>query len=429
MNTSHFLAVIGSFMGIVPLLSEQVEQARQAEQIEQAGSVYFSGAYSQKLSACLCALSVQEKEDLAVKLLIFFDINPKLYKTLVSKLITQSNILDWAELIFECWQKSGQTFCFSSSGSTHLATRHKHSFSALLEEARSIIKETPKISRVISVMPVHHVYGFTFSIILPLALSVPSYAFAPMPTEDFFNALSPDAAVIAFPLFLKSFSRMLELQPPKTQTLPSLTIFTATAPCPKEIISFLSLKNKFKVVEVYGSTETSVIGIRLSPAQYYNLLPWWNKIDKPKNTILLIRNSQEYPLEINAPDILNFISERKFEPLMRHDKAVQVGGENVYLQKVEAILLSHPDIKDCAVRLMLPKEGDRLKAFIVPLNNTKECLKRLSGVTFRVWLHKNLSSASIPKHITYGVSVPLSTTGKRCDWSITTNINTKNLLE
>jgi hypothetical protein len=64
-------------------------------------------------------------------------------------------------------------------------------------------------------------------------------------------------------------------------------------------------------------------------------------------------------------DRLEWIDGEHFVPNGRIDQAVQVGGTNVFPAYVAEVLAMHPGVAQCAVRLMRPDEGTRLKAFVV----------------------------------------------------------------
>ena len=97
----------------------------------------------------------------------------------------------------------------------------------------------------------------------------------------------------------------------------------------------------------------------------------------------------------------------------RRDGAVQVGGTNVFLTKVEQRLSGFPGVASATVRLMRPDEGDRLKCFIVPDGDSKpEHLRRRLEAFIDSWL----TPADRPKFITFGSELPRNVQGKLSDW-------------
>ena len=85
---------------------------------------------------------------------------------------------------------------------------------------------------------------------------------------------------------------------------------------------------------------------------------------------------------------------------------------------IAALLGSHPAVRECAVRLMRPEEGERLKAFIVPRDEAILDAPAALGRELRVWLAKRLSPPETPKSLLFGPELPRTVSGKLADWSI-----------
>ena len=112
-----------------------------------------------------------------------------------------------------------------------------------------------------------------------------------------------------------------------------------------------------RLLQVYGSSETAGVGWRDDPAGPYALLPGWRRDGDG-----LLQGHRA----IQPPDLLEWRDDDRFRVLGRRDGAVQVAGFNVVPDQVRAALARHPAVADIAVRPMRPKEGSRLKAFVVP---------------------------------------------------------------
>ena len=95
------------------------------------------------------------------------------------------------------------------------------------------------------------------------------------------------------------------------------------------------------------------------------------------------------------------------------DGMVQVGGINVSLSRVAALLRARPGVADAAVRLMRPDEGMRLKAFIVaaPGAALEVMRQELEG-----WIEMNLPTVERPKALMFGRALPTNELGKSVDW-------------
>ena len=113
--------------------------------------------------------------------------------------------------------------------------------------------------------------------------------------------------------------------------------------------------------------------------------------------------------------MVSWLDDQRLVPVRRRDGAVQIGGVNVYPELVRAVLKAHPSVADAAVRAMRPHEGERLKAFIKPIDgidaeNLREDLE--------AWLAQRLTSPQMPRAFSFGPRLPTGDHGKPCDWPI-----------
>ena len=165
--------------------------------------------------------------------------------------------------------------------------------------------------------------------------------------------------------------------------------------------------------EIYGSSESSCMGFRSDPEGPHSLSPAWTRIDADRFVRTLADGSFSEPFTFQ--DQLEWLDDRHFYVRKRIDNAVQVAGINVFPSRVEELLLSHPAVAECAVRLMRHDEGDRLKAFVVP----KDAIKDPAGLEeqLREHLAAGLTHLEMPRLITFGPALPANAIGKLADWS------------
>lgn len=114
------------------------------------------------------------------------------------------------------------------------------------------------------------------------------------------------------------------------------------------------------------------------------------------------------------PDTLYWASPKTFTLLGRKDQAVQVGGVNVFPERVRSVLLQHPNVNACAVRLMRPEEGDRLKAYVVLRDESSDAHAMRKDIL--KWLKERLSPGEMPRTLAFGRRIPRNTLGKEMDW-------------
>jgi acyl-coenzyme A synthetase/AMP-(fatty) acid ligase len=168
--------------------------------------------------------------------------------------------------------------------------------------------------------------------------------------------------------------------------------------------------------EIYGSSETGAVGIRTGYNDKFKLLSHWQK--QTEQTLLRTLSSA-HTQQLNLPDNVVWFDNIHFQPLGRVDKAVQVGGINVYPQAIGKIIEEHPLVKYCRVRLMDGHEGNRLKAFVVPEAPTVD--RRKLRQELKQWCARRFIPAQRPKSFIFGNSLPITKLGKDANWRIKDN--------
>jgi fatty-acyl-CoA synthase len=92
----------------------------------------------------------------------------------------------------------------------------------------------------------------------------------------------------------------------------------------------------------------------------------------------------------------------------RADDMIVSGGENVFPQEIEELLLAHPEIADAAV-LGVPDDqfGQRLAAYVVPVARAS-----IDEEAVRSLVAKQLARHKVPRDVTFVEELPRTTTGK-----------------
>jgi 4-coumarate--CoA ligase (photoactive yellow protein activation family) len=302
----------------------------------------------------------------------------------------------------------GHELCFRTSGSTGEPLLHKHSLFALRAEIMAFAQQAGPIKRVVSVVPRYHLYGCSFAFLLPLILKIPVLQVPLLSEAGLTDELSDGDLLVAFPLF---GLHLCALKRPFAHTI---NMLTSTGPCPPRVFDELRALGINSLYEIYGSSETGAVGLRNYYKDYFKLLTHWRKYDD--HTLLRKVFDSGYE-RIALPDNVFWADKHSFRLIDRIDKAVQVGGSNVYPRQIAAIIESHPAVKLCRVRLMDEEEGHRLKAFVVP----REMLSATSGLTaheLKVWCQQRLTPAQRPRSFVFGDKLPVTKLGKDANWSI-----------
>ena len=319
-----------------------------------------------------------------------------------------ARLCDVADACFEAWQNGKRTVTFMTSGSTGTPKACTHRETELRQELLGILPQLGSVSRIVVTVPLHHLFGFTFGVLLPKAMQVPALWQSPLPTAVATGLRRGDVAV-GIPLL---WEKVLELV--AGSVADNVQIICGTAPLRDGV--FRKLRDAgFKVLEIFGSSETGVLCTRTEAASPFALMPHFVHILSTHGAEELVERqlpgggTRRFPLQ----DRFCWSGERQLVPEGRTDCAVQVGGVNVFPEKVARCLRGHPDVADCSVRLMRPEEGSRLKAYIVLKRGQPDMPMRRS---LRAFVKSRLASAEQPVRFDFGEELPRNSMGKLADW-------------
>jgi 4-coumarate--CoA ligase len=288
-----------------------------------------------------------------------------------------------------------------------------HGIDRLEQEARALAVLFPERRRVLAAVPGHHIYGFLFTHLLPRHLGLGSARVEDVRVRvpaTLAHRMAPGDLVIGHPSFWQA-ALAGELDFPQ-----DVIGVSSTAPCPDEIAAAAERRGLARLVQVYGSSETAGIGWRASHREDYSLLPYLDRAGAHEPGLVRTLPDGRHAT-VQPPDSLSWSGPRTFALRGRDDGVVQVGGVNVHPEHVRATLLDYPGIADCAVRLMRPDEGERLKAFIIrapaDTSTDRDFVHRL-----RAWIDSRLPVPERPKAFTIGTQLPRTAMGKPADWLI-----------
>ena len=308
----------------------------------------------------------------------------------------------WCDAVARSVVRPPEHVVFRSSGSTGAPRRTSHSLHRIEMEATALAAVIGSSRRrVLSAIPAQHAYGFIHSVVLPGVLGgLPVIDLRRSTPSELPTLLQAGDLVLGHPLFWGSVLRGL------TRPLPADVIgVTSSAPCPDDTALDLTRAGLARLLQVYGSSETAGIGWRDDPARPYTLLPGWQRAGE---------RLQGGGAVIDPPDLLLWEAGDQFHVRGRRDGAVQVGGVNVLPDRVAAALRTHPSVLDVAVRAMRPDEGERLKAFIVPVADAPSATALTAAL--RLFATLSLTPPERPASYCFGAALPRNPMGKLADW-------------
>lgn len=371
-------------------------------------------------------------------------------------LLRDRSLGDWVKIVQHSRAIADAGFTFNTSGSTgtpksvSLPTESLRQEVAAIESllcAHSGLAAPRPISRVVALVPPQHVFGFLFTVLLPLKLGaevIDARSMAPAPLHA---AMTPETLVVGVPASFEYLARSL-------RCLGGARCAVSTGTLDGPTVESLRSIGAGEILEFYGSTETAGIGWRAlgSPRtsldrtthgpdradQPFTLHEFWSRWVAPGGSAGDTPTTTHGPAPVDAHatwlirttpsgaaaapvllmDRLDWLDDRRFTLRGRLDHAVKIGGVNVFPARVERVLASHAAVAAVRVRLMRPDEGERLKAFVVPHVGATRGHDWESALTRELidLCRLELSAQERPKAFAFGAELPTNSIGKPADW-------------
>ncbi|RZL72625.1 MAG: acyl-CoA synthetase [Sphingomonas sp.] len=304
---------------------------------------------------------------------------------------------DWVNWVMHAHVAGDGRMTVATSGSTGSPRPCVHDIADLIDEAAFLATQSTGRRRVVALVPAHHLYGIIWTALLPDALGVPVVVRAigtPL-------GLTAGDLVVAVPEQWQALVRMV-------RRFPEDVVGVSSAGCLDDSVAAgLLAAGLTRLVDIYGASETGGIAMRDVPAKGYDLLPRWQISPHGSADWRLV---DRYGRFYDLPDYVERIGDRALRPVGRRDGAVQVGGHNVWLERVADILRMVDGVADVAVRL---HANGRLKAFVVPYPNRDpaQLLAQIEPV-----MVTRLADHERPKSFCLGPALPRNAMGKLEDW-------------
>ncbi|ACM02993.1 4-coumarate--CoA ligase [Cereibacter sphaeroides] len=315
-------------------------------------------------------------------------------------LLVRRRLGEWVDLIDHHHTLMGRNarFTFWTSGSIAGPKSVTHCAAALLSEAEAIAKilmeQPPKVRRVLSCVPPHHIYGFLWSCLLPSRLGLEAKQLANLSASSIVRHACSGDLMVGTPFIWEQFAE-LDYQLPG-----DVVGVTSGAPSTAETWRCASALGPARILDIYGSTETGGIGWRESRDGTFRTLP-----DIACLPDMLSRLGNRLDLQ----DEIDWEKDGSFTILGRKDEILQVAGSNVSPAAVREILLRNPRVRDAAVRL----DGRRLKAMIAAAEGADEAELEIE---LRASAARHLPAPARPDRFLFAPQLPRTAVGKMADW-------------
>ncbi|WP_338034865.1 AMP-binding protein [Lamprobacter modestohalophilus] len=391
-----------------------------------------------------------------------------------NQLLQQRQLGAWAQIILDSRARWDQALSFQTSGSTGQPKLCAHPMHRLEQEIQWFAGQLGDRRRVLSAVPAHHIYGFLFNAMLPALLGIPVLDLrAGLPSSALAQA-QPGDLIVGHPAFFELATRgdgaVADDVIALTSTAPcppSLWQQLISAGCARLIEIYGSSENAG-----IGVREAADVPFRLLPhwsrasKTTDRLQPvdtttegQSNRVEKDVDTTTVSASASDtdtasvtdavsaldtdaasasdadsvsetaaaantdmaataaasgFLTQVELQDHLDWLDHERFYVLRRRDGAVQIGGVNVFPQRIERLLCTHPEVAEAAVRQASAEQGGRLKAFVVPVIDCVDpaaLAERLDA-----WLASRLTALEQPRAIQIGRQLPRSAAGKLIDW-------------
>ena len=292
-----------------------------------------------------------------------------------------------------------------TSGSTGDHVACPKTASQLLGEARTLVEtfEIAPGSKVLPMVPSHHIYGLLFGVLVPLVSGGSFYRHTPLHVGEV-AAVGPVDVLVSVPAQLRG------LVIADAGELPAVSrVFSSAAPLPPRVARAVRDELGWTNTEVFGSSETGGIGWRQSGGEG----PWRPlpgvSVDVDADGQLLLESPflpPDAPRPYTGGDRVELLEDGRFLHRGRADGVLKIGGVRVSLAEVERRLLDLEGVRDAGV-LGVAVDGPRgheIHAAVVAPG--------LDKAAIRAGLRDWLAPVAMPRRLKLVDALPRTDSGK-----------------
>lgn len=265
-------------------------------------------------------------------------------------------ISDWADRVAAAIQNKLIMFSFKPAARDGDDPACDHHADEIYQDAAAAANLLYGRRRLLSFVAPHSLLGFELSVLTPNLLHIDAIDARRMTPEILSRSLLFGDVLIATPSLWRYMMRE------KLTAPDNMLAVSFGEPMTPDLAAEMR-KSGFGVMrELYGSTESGLIGWRDDPNESFVLFDHWRREGDDLRRVGPDR--AEKPVE--PMDVMEWTGDRSFRLLGRRDGAVQIGAVNVFPNEVAKVMRGHPKIANCRVRLGRRGDGvSRLIAYIV----------------------------------------------------------------
>ncbi len=247
---------------------------------------------------------------------------------------------DWAERLTGPIAKELLHFRFHSATQGADADT-KHNADDVWQDAAAVASLMQGRRRAVSLVSAHSLMGLVASVLAPNLQEIEVIDGRSLSPDELSDMLSFGDLVIATPTLWRYLADTL---PGMANNVMGLSFGERFG---VDLAGRLRQRGLGAMRELYGSTETGVVGWRDSPPDPFVLFDHWT-VDKGA---LIRERTDGRQAPMMAMDDLEWHDERSFDLGGRRDGAVQIGAVNVYPAAIETLIEEHPAVSDCSLRV------------------------------------------------------------------------------
>ncbi|MEO0397957.1 MAG: hypothetical protein AAF224_00880 [Pseudomonadota bacterium] len=273
--------------------------------------------------------------------------------------VNADRLSDWASTLQQQISERLVEFFFVAAGRDSEIGVTRHPADAIFADAAAAANLVYGRRRIISLVAPHGLLGFVLTVLTPNLQQIPRIDARGRAPEEIAELLAFGDALIATPSVWRFLINEGLSAPDNTMGL----YFGEKMPA--DLAAAMRKAGFGAQREIYGSTETGLIGWRDSPGEPFRLFDGVTREDDDFRR----QDPAGGDRTIASMDIIKWESPRSFRLGGRRDGALQIGGVNVFPEKIAAAVAAHERIDTCWVSVTGQTDGmAQLVAHIVLTN-------------------------------------------------------------
>jgi len=222
-----------------------------------------------------------------------------------------------------------------------------HRFDALFQEAAAVASLLQGRRRLVSFVSAHSLVGFVLTVLVPTLQKIDRLDARLLAPEDIATTLAHGDVIVATPSLWSYFVRERIEAPTNTMGVSFGEVMAGKLADNMRRFGIGVLR------ELYGSTETGIVGWRDSSTDKFLLFDHWSRSGRE-----LCRTMPDGSAISVAPmDHLDWETDRTFSLGGRRDGAVQIGAVNVFPDWIASVIAEHRSVERCTIRFAEDANG------------------------------------------------------------------------